>query len=58
MRLAHPKTMIKYSNIANQEALKAKALNGDENPNEDKTNDKPAEDDKKLTHVMKYSKER
>ncbi|XP_060555673.1 uncharacterized protein LOC132716418 [Ruditapes philippinarum] len=58
MRLAHPKTMIKYSNIANQEALKAKALNGEENPNEDKTNDKPAEDDKKLTHVMKYSKER
>ena len=59
MRLAHPKTVVKYSNIAKQESLKAKKSGEEETAaTEGNKNEEENEDDKNLTHVMKYSKER
>lgn len=57
MTLVHPKTIVKYSDIAMQEAMKNKHLN-ETYSNAEGQNKAPNDESKDLTKVMKYSKER
>ncbi|XP_045193786.2 uncharacterized protein LOC123549623 [Mercenaria mercenaria] len=58
MTLAHPKTIVKYSNIARQESLKEKHLSDAENTTGEHELAQQSEESKDLSNVMKYSKER
>lgn len=57
MTLVHPKTIVKYSDIAKQEAMKNMHLI-DTSSNTENHSKAPSDENKDLTKVMKYSKER